>query len=178
MIVLENGKLKIDKSLPIFSTLMIVAGIWTWFNSDSVLLAMALYLGIVFLAGGASYIHSFMQTRSGAWLALGLLDFIIGLILIANLGLTALSLPIVLAIWALSVGVIQTAFAFEMKNDGFASWKWTLANGILGIAFGLLVVARPIVGALTISLMLGTYLVLFGVLSLAEYFALKKLTEV
>ena len=65
-----------------------------------------------------------------------------------------------------------------MKNDGFASWKWTLANGILGIAFGLLVVARPIVGALTSSLMLGTYLVLFGVLSLAEYFALKKLTEV
>lgn len=178
MIVFENGKLKIGKSLPVFGILMIIAGIWTWFNSDSVLLAMALYLGIVFLAGGASYVYSFMQTRSGAWLALGLLDLIIGLILIANLGLTAISLPIILAIWALSVGVIQTAFAFEMKNDGWAAWKWTLANGVLGIVFGLLVVAHPVIGALTISLMLGAYLVLFGALSLAEYAALKKLTEI
>ena len=94
-----------------------------------------------------------------------------------NLGITALSLPIVLAVWALGVGVIQTAFALEMKDAGFTSWKWTLLNGILGIVFGLLIMAHPIVGALTISLIFGTYLTVFGVLSLAEYFTMKKLTE-
>ena len=177
MVVFENGKVKIGKSLPIFGVLAIIAGIATCFNPDSVLLAMALYLGIVFLAGGIGYVYSFVQTRSGAWLALGLLDIAVGLILITHLGITALSLPIILAFWALSVGVIQTAFAFEMKDAGFSSWKWTLTNGILGIAFGLLVAAHPVVGAVTISVLLGAYLILFGVLSLAEYFTMKKLTE-
>lgn len=177
MVVFENGKIKIGKSLPIFGVLMIVAGVWTWCHPDAVLLAMALYVGIVFLAGGIGYVHSFFQTRSGAWLALGLLNIVIGLILMTNLGITALSLPIVLAVWALGVGVIQTAFALEMKDAGFTAWKWTLLNGILGIVFGLLIMAHPIVGALTISLIFGTYLTVFGVLSLAEYFTMKKLTE-
>lgn len=177
MVVFENGKVTIGKSLPVFGILMIIAGVWTWFHPDSVLLAMAMYLGIVFLAGGIGYMYSFVRTRSGAWLALGLLDIIIGLVLITNLGVTALSLPIFLAVWALGVGVIQTAFAFEMKDAGFYSWKWTMTNGVLGIVFGLLIIARPVIGALTISLLLGTYLVLFGVFSLTEYFTMKKLTE-
>ena len=70
MVVFENGKIKIGKSLPIFGVLMIVAGVWTWCHPDAVLLAMALYVGIVFLAGGIGYVHSFFQTRSGAWLAI------------------------------------------------------------------------------------------------------------
>ena len=52
-----------------------------------------------------------------------------------------------------------------------------MTNGVLGIVFGLLIIARPVIGALTISLILGTYLVLFGVFSLTEYFTMKKLTE-
>ena len=177
MVVFENGKIKIGKGLPFFGILMIIAGVWTWFHPDSILLAMAIYLGIVFLAGGIGYLYSFIRSRSGAWLALGLLDILIGLVLVTNLGVTALSLPIFLAVWALGVGVIQTAFAFEMKDAGFSSWKWTLTNGILGIAFGLLTAAHPVVGAVTISVLLGAYLILFGVLSLAEYFTMKKLTE-
>ena len=178
MVVFENGKIKIGKGLPFFGILMIIAGVWTWFHPDSVLLAMAIYLGIVFLAGGIGYLYSFIRSRSGAWLALGLLDILIGLVLVTNLGVTALSLPIFLAVWALGVGVIQTAFAFEMKDAGFYSWKWTLVNGILGIVFGLLIIAHPVIGALTISLMLGSYLVLFGVFSLLEYFTMKRMTEV
>ena len=77
MVVFENGKIKIGKSLPIFGVLMIVAGVWTWCHPDAVLLAMALYVGIVFLAGGIGYVHSFFQSRSGAWLALGLLNIVI-----------------------------------------------------------------------------------------------------
>ncbi len=178
MVVFENGKIKIGKGLPFFGILMIIAGVWTWFHPDSVLLAMAIYLGIVFLAGGIGYLYSFIRSRSGAWLALGLLDILIGLVLVTNLGVTALSLPIFLAVWALGVGVIQTAFAFEMKDAGFYSWKWTLVNGILGIVFGLLIIAHPVIGALTISLMLGSYLVLFGVFSLLEYFTMKRMTEI
>ena len=178
MVVFENGKIKIGKGLPFFGILMIIAGVWTWFHPDSILLAMAIYLGIVFLAGGIGYLYSFIRSRSGAWLALGLLDILIGLVLVTNLGVTALSLPIFLAVWALGVGVIQTAFAFEMKDAGFYSWKWTLVNGILGIVFGLLIIAHPVIGALTISLMLGSYLVLFGVFSLLEYFTMKRMTEI
>ena len=86
MTALENSNIKVSKSVLVFGILMILAGIFTWFNPDTALLAMALYLGIVFLLGGVGYLSAFFSYPSGGLLALGLLDIIVGVILMTNLG--------------------------------------------------------------------------------------------
>ena len=107
MIIVEENNIRASKGLLIFGLLMILTGIFTWLNPDAALLAIALYLGIVFLLGGISYLYAFFSVHSGGLLALGLLDIIVGVILMTNLGVTVSSLPILLAIWVLCVGVSQ-----------------------------------------------------------------------
>lgn len=177
MTTLENSNIKVSKSVLVFGILMILAGIFTWFNPDTALLAMALYLGIVFLLGGVGYLSAFFAYPSGGLLALGLLDIIVGVILVTNLGVTVSSLPVLLAIWVLCVGVIQIAFSIDARSSGLIFWKWTLASGIIGVLFGFLILSHPMIGVFTISLMLGLYLILYGCLGVGEYMAWKKLAE-
>ena len=176
MIIVESSGFKPNKGLLFFGILMILAGVWVALNPDAVLLATALYLGAAFLLGGIGYLAVFRTVKSGGFLALGLLDIIVGLVLITNLGVTAASLTVLLALWVVCVGVIQIAFAMDARSAGLKSWTWTLVSGIAGLVFGMLILAHPAVGAFTISLMLGVYLILYGGLSVAEYAAMKKMT--
>ena len=171
----SNGKANIW--LLIFGILMVVMGVFTWFNPNTALLAMALYFGIIFLFGGAGYLSAFVTFRSGGLLALGLIDIIVGIILISNLGFTAISLPVLLAIWVLCVGVIQIAFSIDARSSGVVSWGWTLVSGILGVIFGFLILSHPMIGAVTISLLLGTYLILYGILGIGEYVILNRIAK-
>lgn len=76
--------------------IMAALGIFVWFNPMASLVAMALYLGIVFIVVGAGYFMASFAYRSGWYLLVGFLDMLVGVIFVANLGVTAASLPIIL----------------------------------------------------------------------------------
>ncbi|MBR4127730.1 MAG: DUF308 domain-containing protein [Alphaproteobacteria bacterium] len=170
----ERKDMKIRKGLIVSSVFMIIAGILTWFYPDTALLAAALYLGIMFLIGGSGYLVDFFLLRSGWLLAVGLLNFIIGIILILNLGITASSMPVLLAVWILCVGVMQVVFGVDVRSAADPAWKWIMMAGVLGILFGLLILGYPAVGIFTISALLGFYFFIYGCLGIAEYVEMKK----
>lgn len=151
---------------------MLILGAIIWFNPFGTLLALAFYIGIGFVLAGGFYIMSSIDIKSGWYLLVGVLDLVVGLILMANLGVTAASLPIILALWCLTVGVIQIIGAFEIKRYG-RPWGWSMMMGAAGIIFGLIILAYPLVGAITISTVTGLYAVMFGLLQLAEYYMSK-----
>ena len=84
--------------------IMLLLGVFIWFNPFGTMLALAFYLGIGFVLAGGFYIMSSIDIKSGWYLLVGVLDLIVGLILMANLGVTAASLPIILALWCLTGG--------------------------------------------------------------------------
>lgn len=161
-------KLKSAKWNLIAGIFMLILGLLIWFNPFGTMLALAFYIGLGFLLVGAFYMMASMSIKSGWYLLVGALDVLVGLILIFNLGVTAASLPIILALWSLAVGVIQIIGAFEIKKFGFP-WKWSAAMGGIGIIFGLIILAYPAVGAITISTVVGLYAIMFGILQLIEY---------
>ena len=108
--------------------IMAALGIFVWFNPMASLVAMALYLGIVFIVVGAGYFMASFAYRSGWYLLVGFLDMLVGVIFVANLGVTAASLPIIFALWCLAVGAVQIVSAFQLRNSG-VSWGWTLTAG-------------------------------------------------
>lgn len=177
MIVVNDRPVKIGRGVLFLGILMILAGVFVCFNPDTVLMAMALWLGVLFLMGGVGYLSAFATFKTGGLLALGLLDSLVGLILVSNLGVTAVTFPILLAVWVLCVGIIQIAFGVDAKAAGLASWKWTLGSGILGVLAGLLMLAHPMIGAFAISFVLGGYFILYGAMSIAEYRALKEFSR-
>ncbi|MDR1694073.1 MAG: DUF308 domain-containing protein [Lactobacillaceae bacterium] len=154
--------------------IMVCLGVYVWFHPVDTLIALALYLGVVFVAAGALYLYIAFQHNSSWHLALGLLDLLVGVIFLSNLGVTAASLPIVFALWTLFVGVIQVGEAFYRKSVSYP-WGWELAFGILGILFAFLIMAYPGIGAFTITMLMGSYIILYGLLGFIEYAALKKM---
>lgn len=148
--------------------IMLLLGGIILFNPFGTLLALAFYIGIGFIITGTFYIFSSMEIKSGWYLLVGTLDVVVGLILVSNLGITASSLPIIFALWSITVGIIQTVGALEIKRIGLP-WGWSIIMGIAGICFGLLILSFPFIGAITISTIFGIYAIFFGLLQLAEY---------
>jgi len=49
------------------------------------------------------------------------------------------------------------------------NWGWTLTSGILGIVFAFLILTYPALGVITITALMGAYILLYGILEIAEY---------
>lgn len=155
----------------VIGVLMILMGVYVWFNPAEMLLALAFYFGVVFLMTGVGYLLAFFSGWSGWVLAQGLLDVFVGVIFLANINLTAISIPIMFAFWALFVGVIRIMAAVSLHREGASHWFWAFISGIIGIAFGFLIMANPLLGAFTITMFIGVYMMLYGLLAVVEYFS-------
>lgn len=125
--------------------LMMLLGIFMCFNPTETLVAVALYLGIVFVVVGAAYFMASFSVKSGWYLAIGILDIIVGVIMISNLGLSVATLPIIFAVWCLAAGAVQMMVAYQYRKAGQPS-NWLCVSGVLGVIFGILLLAYPIVG--------------------------------
>lgn len=148
--------------------LMMLLGIYVWFNPEVTLMALALYLGVVLIVAGAAYFMASFSFKSGWYMLVGLLDMFVGIIFVTNLGVTAVSLPVILAIWCLAVGIIQTVAAFGYKQRNIP-WYWSLFAGMLGIVFAFLILAYPYLGAIAITTLAGMYFILYGIVQVIEY---------
>ncbi len=155
--------------LLIVSLLLIGSGIYVLFNPMTALVASALVAGAIFILMGFGYLFDFRQCRSYMCLAIGILDVIVGIILLSNLGITAISIPMIFGLWCLFIGITQFVAALELKEEEIPFGNWLLAAGLIGIIFGLLIFFYPSFGALTITFLMGAYLILYGVFELNRY---------
>ncbi len=154
--------------------LMFLLGVFVWFNPTATLMALALYLGIIFIVVGAGYfIASFSYSGSWYWLV-GILDMLVGVLFVSNLVITAVSLPLIFGLWCIAVGVVQTVAAIKMSRNGM-TWQWSLAAGVLGMVFGTLIVLFPEAGVVMLTALMGAYIMLYGVLEILEYRYCRKL---
>ncbi len=77
-------------------------------------------------------------------------------------GITALLLLVVIAAWAVLTGIAELAAAIRLRREIRGEWLLAL-SGALSIAFGILLLARPGAGALTVMWLIGAYAIGFGV---------------
>ena len=147
---------------------MMMLGVFIWFNPFDTLLALAVYIGLGFVFAGIFYLMSAYELKFGWYLLVGSFDVLVGVVLMSNIGITALSLPIILALWCLTVGIIQIISSLEFKGNDLP-WKWTAFMGYIGLFFGLMVLMFPTIGAVAISFIIGFYAIVFGILQIIEY---------
>ncbi len=149
--------------LLIVGLLAIACGLWILFNPVTALVTSALLLGVVFIIMGAGYLMVFRETNDYMILALGILDIILGLIFLTNLGLTAMTMPIIFALWCFFVGISQLVASFQLREVSNSPWGILLTSGLFGLLFGALIFFYPIIGTFTITVFMGGYLILYGI---------------
>ncbi len=139
------------------------------------LVALVVLFGVYVLADGIlAAITSIAERGKGwGWLLLeGVLLVAIGVAVFRWPGITALALLFLIAARAIVVGVLELVSAVALRKELEGEWLLAL-NGVLSVVFGVLIAARPGVGALAIVWLIGLYALVFGVIMIALAFRLK-----
>jgi len=89
-------------------------------------------------------------------------------------GLTALVLLYVIGFWAIVRGVLEISAAVKLRKVIDHEW-WLILSGLLSIAFGAFLFARPGAGALAMVLIIGGYMVAAGIMMIALSLRLRSL---
>jgi hypothetical protein len=95
-----------------------------------------------------------------AWMANGVLDVRDDLAIVWP-GPTALVLVLVVGIWAFAGGIMEVAAAFGSGETAGTRALFVL-SGLVSAAFGVVLFARPGVGAVTLALLFGLFSLIYG----------------
>ena len=120
--------------------------------------------------GVLALITALRRGRAGdpwVWLVFhGLIGIAAGVVTFVWPGITAMTLLIVIGLWAVMTGVAEIGLALRLRKEITNEWLVAL-SGVLSIAFGALMLARPGAGALAVVWMIGAYAFVLGVVLIA-----------
>ena len=108
------------------------------------------------------------------WLGLsGVVSILAGVVTFYYTGTTTLVLLMFIAVWAIIIGALQIWGAIALRKVLQQEWLLIL-NGVLSIAFGVILMAQPGPGALAFVWMIAWYAIIFGGLYIALALKLKQ----
>lgn len=105
-------------------------------------------------------------------LLVGLAGIAAGILTFTRPGLTAAALLVIIAVWAIVVGILKVATAIRLRKTITGEWLLILA-GILGVVFGAVLLSSPVAGALAVVTWIGVYAVISGIVLLVLSFRLR-----
>jgi uncharacterized membrane protein HdeD (DUF308 family) len=147
----------------------IIFGVLAFVWPGITLLAFVILFGAYALADGAMAIAWAITGRGGErpwWgmLLVGLAGVAAGLVTFLWPGITAVSLLVVIAAWAIVRGVLEIVAAVRLRNAIRNEWLLALA-GALSVLWGVLLIVRPAAGALAMVWLIGAFAVAFGIVA-------------
>jgi uncharacterized membrane protein HdeD (DUF308 family) len=101
------------------------------------------------------------EDRWGLLIFEGLLDIPTGAVAFLWPGLTVVAFVWLIAAWAIVSGGLMTAAGFRL-NIEHGRW-WLVLGGLLSLAYGVLLIITPLIGAVVLTWWLGAYALVFGV---------------
>lgn len=167
------GKTKYWWALIVVGLLMIPCGFWLWSQPTLGYEVLSMLLGwMLILFGVVQLIVSNNVKRKvrgwGWWLAGGVIDILIGFILVGNLSFSETVLPFFFAFIFLYKGISNLASAFAMTSTHRYWWVY-LINGLLLLVLGFLFLSMPFMATFSIVFLCaaaflywGITLILFG----------------
>jgi uncharacterized membrane protein HdeD (DUF308 family) len=156
-------------------------GILTFVLPQISLATLVLLFGAYSMADGILCLWSALagsREHESWWLLLlgGLVGIGIGVLTFMAPGVTALALLIYVAAWAIATGVLEIVAAIRLRIEIQGEWTLILA-GLASVVFGVLIMARPGVGALALVWLIGSYACVYGALLLMLAFRARGFVE-
>ncbi|TYC10579.1 HdeD family acid-resistance protein [Bizionia gelidisalsuginis] len=158
----------------------IIAGIWVFQTPLASYVSLSiLFSAFIFVSGIFQIFFSISNRKNmqswGWYLAGGILDLIIGLLLMTHPLLTMTILPLYVGFWLVFQGIMAIGLSFQIKSADVPNWGWLLFLGILTLVFSFLVLSNPIFAGLSIVYMTAMALITAGIFRIILAFGLKKM---
>ena len=145
------------------------------------LAVLILIYGAYALADGVfAVIWAVFARRAGRFpwgvLVAGLAAIVAGILTFLWPGITALALLYLIAAWAIVRGIFEVIAAVHLRRELEKEWLLGL-SGLLSIALGVLLLARPGVGVLVVLWWIAAFAIVFGVLMIVLGLRLRRLRD-
>jgi len=102
------------------------------------------------------------EGRKAAYGVRGLLSIGAGVVTFLYPGLTALSLYLLIGVWALAAGAAELAIAFVIRRD-VANVGGLVLAGVLSLACGIALLALPLAGIVALIGLIAAYAIVNGI---------------
>jgi uncharacterized membrane protein HdeD (DUF308 family) len=152
-------------SMILLGVLAVIVGIiaiaWPGVTILALVILFAIY---AFMDAGLQAARAFSSRAAGpvfGHLLLALISLAAGVVAVAWPGPTAYVLVIVVGVWAL-VGGLAEIFAGFAQGETAGTRTMFILAGLVSVAFGVVLLARPDVGAVTLALLFGLYSLIYG----------------
>jgi uncharacterized membrane protein HdeD (DUF308 family) len=139
----------------------VIAIVWPGVTILALVILFAIY---AFMGAGLQAARAFSSRSAGpvfGHLLLGLINLAAGVIALVWPGPTAYVLVIIVAAWALAGGLAEI-FAGFASGETVGTRAMFILAGLVSVAFGVVLFARPNVGAVTLALLFGLYSMIYG----------------
>jgi uncharacterized membrane protein HdeD (DUF308 family) len=155
----------------------LIFGVLTIFRPGVTLSVLILLFGSYAIVNGLFSIVAAVagrrgEPRWGSLLISGVLSAALGVLTFLAPAVTAIVLLYIIAAWAIVTGVAEVVTAIRLRRVMTGEWL-LIAAGVVSVLFGILVIVFPSAGALAVTLWIGTYAVILGILLLALAFRLR-----
>ena len=150
----------------------IVALAWPGITVLGLVILFAIY---AFIAAGMEAVRAFSSERAGpvmGHLLLGLVDVGAGVVALAWPGPTALVLVLLVGAWATIGGLVEICAGFEADSAGTSALFFV--SGLISIAFGVVLLAHPAIGAVSLALLFGLFNLIYGMSALIRGIDLRR----
>lgn len=136
--------------------------------------AYILFDGIIGIVNAIRYRNSL----SNWWLLLleGVIGVLLGGITLFMPGVTAYVLLIFVATWSIIGGVLRIGAAIRLRDHIEGEW-FLAAGGVLSILFGVLLIAVPHAGILSLAWLIGFWAIAFGFFFILLALRLRKVSQ-
>lgn len=144
----------------------------------TLLLGMALLVfGVIELIVGIFSKNLFV---SRAAVIIGaVLNIVLGILLAANPGIAALTLPLILGMWMLYQSFMIISYAGDLKNFKVKGYGLTLFCGIVLLVLAILILLRPIaIGMMTVAVYIALSFIIYGLSEIVSAFRLRTIHQV
>ena len=162
-----------------FGLVTLLAGILVLIWPGHTIVALAVLFGIQLVVAGifrfvAALAADEANGGTRVLLALlGVLSFIIGIYALRHILVTIAALALLLGIFWIVNGAVETFNA--LSHRGMPERGWTIFMGLLSVVAGLVVLVYPSISLLALAVVLGVWLLLFGIMEIVLAFRLRSL---
>lgn len=131
------------------------------------MLSLVLFFSAYMLVDGVAAIISAVRAirrkedRWGILIFEGLLNIATGIAAFLWPGLTVIAFVWLIAAWAIVTGALMTAAGSRLNID-HGRW-WLVLGGLLSLAYGVLLIIAPLIGAVVLTWWIGVYALVFGI---------------
>lgn len=145
--------------------LLIIIAFIFFNNPVGVLAVLSMWIGILTLAAGALglIVNLAMKgERDNSSLLWSIVTLLLGILMVAKVGLTMKAITIIFGLWILITGLVLLFAGVEYRKAGALGWIMLL-GGILSIIAGVMIMFNMATGAAWISTLLGIQALIAGI---------------